>query len=105
MSSPVLLRTDGSTKVPKEKCVPVGTTHIWDAASGGVQAVLHGLPPDRALAVGAVGHYRCTPGVERDLVYVVQTDDGQQTYTPEEFARKYAWKNDPEQVRPTGPER
>jgi WD40 repeat protein len=81
----------------------LATTHIWDVDSGQVQAVLLGLPRDRALAVGATGHYRCTPGVERDLVYVVQTDKGQETLTPEEFARKYHWKNDPEQVRPAGP--
>jgi hypothetical protein len=80
----------------------LATTHVWDVATGRVQAVLLGLPRDRALAVGATGHYRCTPGVERDLVYVVQTDRGQETLTPEEFARKYGWKNDPEQVRPTG---
>jgi WD40 repeat protein len=81
----------------------LATTHVWDVDSGQVQAVLLGLPRDRALAVGATGHYRCTPGVEEDLVYVVQTDKGQETLTPEEFARKYHWKNDPNQVRPAGP--
>ena len=65
--------------------------------------MLIGLPLNEALAVSATGHYRCTPGVERDLVYVVQTDAGQETFTPEEFARKYHWKNDPNQVRPIGP--
>jgi WD40 repeat protein len=80
----------------------LATTHVWDVASGQVQAVLLGLPRDRALAVGASGHFRCTPGVERDLVYVVQTERGQETFTPPEFARKYGWQNDPEQVRPAG---
>jgi WD40 repeat protein/serine/threonine protein kinase len=77
----------------------LSTTHIWDLTTGQVQAVLIGLPLDEALAVGATGHYRCTPGVARDLVYVVQTDKGQETLTPEEFALKYHWKNDPQQVR------
>jgi WD40 repeat protein len=81
----------------------LATTHIWDVDSGQAKAVLLGLPRDRALAVGSTGHYRCTPGVERDLVYVVQTDRGQETLTPSEFARKYNWKNDPAQVRPMGP--
>ena len=43
------------------------------------------------------GHYRCeNPTVEAELVYVVQTEQGQQTLTPPEFAAKYGWKNDPE---------
>jgi hypothetical protein len=29
-------------------------------------------------------------------------DGGQVTLTPEEFAQKYGWKNDPERVRLTG---
>jgi hypothetical protein len=44
------------------------------------------------------GHFRGSPGVEKELVYVVQTDQGQDTLTPEEFARKYNWKNDPSKV-------
>jgi WD40 repeat protein len=83
----------------------LSTTHIWDATSGQVQAVLIGMPLDDALAVSATGHYRCTPGVERDLVYVVQTDKGQETLTPDEFARTYRWKNDPKQVRLISSER
>ena len=38
--------------------------------------------------------------VDRTLVYVVETDDGaQHIMTPDEFAAKYDWQNDPEQVR------
>ena len=36
-----------------------------------------------------------SPGVEKEFVYVVQTDTGQETLAPEEFALKYGWKNDP----------
>jgi WD40 repeat protein len=75
------------------------TTHIWDVASGQVRKVLIGLPSDEALAVEAGGHYRCTPAVERELVYIVQTDKGQETLLPEEFAIKYKWKNDPQQIK------
>jgi hypothetical protein len=40
--------------------------------------------------------------VEREFVYVVLTDSGEQvTLTPEEFAKKYAWKNDPSKVQST----
>ena len=57
---------------------------------------------DRWLVVSADGHYRGPPQVEEEPVYVVQTDKGQHTLTPEEFAQKYGWKNDPERVRLTG---
>jgi WD40 repeat protein len=80
----------------------LATTHVWDVETGRTAAVLFGLPSDRALAVGATGHYRCTPGVEQDLVYVVRTEGGQETRTPQAFAREYGWTNDPEQVRPAG---
>jgi WD40 repeat protein len=48
------------------------------------------------------GHFRGTPGVEKELVYVVQTDAGPETLTPDEFAQRYGWKNDPEKVHPVG---
>jgi hypothetical protein len=40
------------------------------------------------------GHYYGSPGVEKEFVYVVQTENGQETLTPEEFSKKYGWKND-----------
>jgi WD40 repeat protein/serine/threonine protein kinase len=55
------------------------------------------------LVLSPDGHYRAVPAkVERHLVYVVQTDAGQETLKPEEFARKYHWKNDPDRARLTG---
>ena len=48
----------------------------------------------------ADGHYRGSPGVEDELLYVVQTDRGQETLAPEEFTKQYGWKNDPQKVRP-----
>ncbi|NQT40344.1 MAG: hypothetical protein HQ581_22815, partial [Planctomycetes bacterium] len=41
------------------------------------------------------GHFTGSPGVEKELVYVVQTEEGQETLSPEEFEQKYGWKNDP----------
>jgi hypothetical protein len=40
-------------------------------------------------------------GVERELVYIVETDEGQETLSPETFAAKYGWKNDPSKVTMT----
>ena len=50
--------------------------------------------------VGPEGHLRGTPGLEKELVYVVQTERGQETLAPEAFAKKYRWKNDPSKATP-----
>ncbi len=45
------------------------------------------------------GHCRCsTPEAESELVYVVQTEKGQETLGPDEFGEKYGWSNDPKRV-------
>jgi hypothetical protein len=62
-------------------------------------AVLSSFADPEGLALSAAGHFRATPGLERELVYVVQTDAGQETLTPPEFVTKFGWKNDPESVR------
>jgi hypothetical protein len=50
------------------------------------------------LVISPEGHYRGSPGVENKIVYVVQTPDGQETLSPEEFARRCGWRNDPSRV-------
>jgi hypothetical protein len=75
---------------------------IWDVGTGNPVAVLFPLREGQGVAFSADGHYRSTPlHIERDIVYVVQTEQGQQTYTPEEFEKKFGWKNDPSKVRLT----
>ena len=54
------------------------------------------LPSLGTLHVSPQGHYRAPPEVEKQIVYVVLTESGEQlTLAPEEFAKKYGWKNDP----------
>jgi WD40 repeat protein len=50
------------------------------------------------LAVSPDGHYRGSPGIEQDVIYVVQTESGQATLSPDEFAKRFGWKNDPGKV-------
>jgi hypothetical protein len=45
------------------------------------------------------GHALLPEDHPRPGEYVVQTDTGQETLSPEEFRKKYGWKNDPERVR------
>jgi WD40 repeat protein len=51
-------------------------------------------------AISPDGHFSGSPGVEQEFVYVVQTDTGQETLTPDEFAAKYGWENDPNRMNP-----
>ena len=49
------------------------------------------------------GHYRGSPGVEDQIVYVAMLPDGsQRTYTPAEFAAQFGWKNDPDKAELLG---
>ena len=63
------------------------------------------LTGDNWLCLGPTGHYRGSPGVEEQIVYVAMHEDGsQRTYTPAEFSEKFGWKNDPEQAYLLGPD-
>lgn len=46
-------------------------------------------------AISPDGHFQGSPHVEDEFVYVVQTDQGQETLTTAEFSKRYGWKNDP----------
>jgi WD40 repeat protein len=107
-----LLRTvDGMTDA--DRCSVAGhllaastdsyTLRLWDMASGrphGTIIVLRNQGKDHYVTVSADGHYRGSPAeIEKELVYVVRTADGQQTLSLTEFAQRYGWKNQPEKVR------
>jgi len=56
------------------------------------------------LVVGPEGHYNGPKSIEDHLIYVAQTDTGEQvTLSPTDFAQRYGWKNDPAQARLLGP--
>ena len=71
---------------------------VFDTETGRQQLALAPLREGRAVAISADGHFQGTPGAEKDLVYVVQTADGQELLSPAEFAAKHGWKNDPQRV-------
>jgi WD40 repeat protein/serine/threonine protein kinase len=81
----------------------LGEVRLWETETGRCCLTTVALRNEQYLTVSADGHYRGSPQVERHLVYVVQTDHGQETLTPDEFAKRYGWKNDPERVRLTDP--
>jgi len=51
------------------------------------------------LTIGPTGHYQGSEGIESEIRYVAEHLDGrQQTYTAEEFASVFRWKNDPQRA-------
>lgn len=73
--------------------------HSFDPKTGKRIATLIILPRDQYVVVGANGHYRGSPRIERELIYIVREAGGQRTYTPDEFATRYGWKNKESQVQ------
>ena len=77
-----------------------GTVQMVRVQDGKLQAKLLFLPEQHAMVIAPEGNYRAMPSAARFLVWVVQTDTGEQlTLTLEEFSKKYGWKNDPDHVR------
>ena len=73
---------------------------IWDWQSGTYRGTLLPLGADGGVAISPDGHYRATSKeAEQQIVYVVETDKGQELLTTAEFAAKYGWTNDPSKVR------
>jgi len=72
---------------------------IWEIDRGRTSLTLVPLRDGKWLALRPDGHYRGSPGAEKELVYVVQTETGQELLAPAEFEKKYGWKNDPQHVR------
>jgi serine/threonine protein kinase/WD40 repeat protein len=101
------LSPDGSLLAgDTDKYGGVDVTGICDVKTGQILRTLVRLTKTRFLRLTPDGHWDGSPGVERDIVYIVRTADGQQMLTPDEFAQKYNWKNDPTRVplRPKQPE-
>jgi WD40 repeat protein len=88
---------------PDNKTLATGSAdaiRLWNADTGKLEVTLLGPGIHGSLALSPSGHYRAGPGIEQWLVYVAQLEDGSQvTLTPEEFAKKYPWKNNPDKVR------
>jgi WD40 repeat protein len=104
-AGPPTVLPDGATFSPnRETLACCWLTSVWfhETATGRRGGVWLALPESRYLAVGLDGHYGGSARLERQLVYVVQTEQGQETLGPEEFTRKYGWKNDPERVHLIG---
>jgi WD40 repeat protein len=76
-------------------------------ADGELSRTLLPLRDGQSAVLSPDGHFRGSPGVEKEFVCVVQTKTGQETLSPEEFSQRYHWKNDPRRAsgvsEPVGP--
>jgi WD40 repeat protein len=75
---------------------------VWELEGGSPLVTLLVVRADSPvgwLAVSALGDYRGSASVESHIRFVAQNEDGQETMSPDEFATKYGWKNDPARVR------
>jgi WD40 repeat protein len=98
---------DGKTILARDRSWVVS----WDAESGKRtengererwlpwQGQFVVLANGKGMAISPAGHYRASDDIVNDIVYVVQTKDGQETLTPKGFKDKYGWANDPSRVR------
>jgi formylglycine-generating enzyme required for sulfatase activity/serine/threonine protein kinase/WD40 repeat protein len=90
--------TDDIVAMPKAAFV-----RLSSLASGRHLRTIVSLRDQQYVTLSPDGHYHGSPGVEKEFVYVVQTDAGQETLTPEEFSKKYGWKNDPSKAKAGDP--
>ena len=79
-------------------CVMDGTIRVCSLADGRVLRTLLSLRGGQDAFISPDGHYSGPPGIEKRIVYVVQTDAGQETLTAGEFVKRYGWKNDPQKA-------
>ncbi len=81
--------------------VPNSDCRFRDGRDGRLLGTLLMVRDCRPVVISPQGHYSAPVDVDDALVYVVETEAGeQQTLTPREFARRFKWENDPRQAFP-----
>ncbi|HEX7380278.1 MAG TPA: WD40 repeat domain-containing protein [Pirellulales bacterium] len=77
---------------------------LWNLTPSGspqVAAILLTLTRGQVLSISPNGHYRASPRADELLVYVVETDAGQETLTRDQFAERFGWRNNVGWALPT----
>ncbi|MGD0898575.1 MAG: SUMF1/EgtB/PvdO family nonheme iron enzyme [Thermoguttaceae bacterium] len=71
----------------------------WDVETARPVVTLLPIEGNRFALISPEGHYRGSPGIDDQLLYVALTDEGEYaTLSPAEFEKQYGWKNDPTKV-------
>jgi serine/threonine-protein kinase len=80
---------------------PNSDCRFRDGRDGRLLGTLLMVRDCRPVFISPEGHYSAAVDVDDELVYIVETEAGeQQTLTPREFARRFQWENDPRQAFP-----
>jgi WD40 repeat protein len=82
-------------------CTSDRCVRFWSAATGQPLATLV-AEKDQVSCVSAEGHYRIVNEADTELVAVVLTKEGMDTYPLRELQAKFGWKNNPARVSMTG---
>jgi serine/threonine protein kinase/WD40 repeat protein len=77
-----------------------GTFWFWNTATGQPLGTLVILTGGKHLFISPEGHYSGSAGIEKELVYVAQTAEGQEMLSPAEFSKRFGWKNNPALATP-----
>jgi WD40 repeat protein len=92
----MVLSADGRTLACSD--VYYNKITLWDVRKEQLLGLVVPLSGNGGMAISPDGHYRAT-GYIGGLFYVVETHDGQQLLSPDQFAAKFGWKNNPDRVR------
>jgi WD40 repeat protein len=78
------------------------TTHdlvFWDPGTKDFRVSFVPLEDSHWAAISPDGHYRVDAGLDDELVYIAEADNGEMlVFSPKEFAEKFGWKNDPARI-------
>ena len=76
------------------------TARLWNVPDRRLVMTILPTGPSTGLVFGGGGHFRASGKFdpEKDVVYVAVTADGQETFTPAEFERRFEWRNEPAKV-------
>jgi WD40 repeat protein len=100
-----LLKTvpvDGAAFLPQGGVIAArgaSLIHLHEEDKGRLLATLLLLRNGQTTLLAPDGQFSGTPGARDEFVYVVATENGQETFTPDEFSRRFGWTNDPANVR------
>ncbi len=97
------IHPDGSYAAAKARWAGEAVVFI-DIESGDRLATWLSLNAGKNMMISPGGHWRGPKEVDNEIVYVVETIDGQETLTPAQMRDKYGWINDPSKVEIKWPE-
>ena len=94
-SRPVGAENSNAKSTQGSAALHPGLSNSAPSGSPQVTAMLLTFNRGQVVSISPSGHYRASPRADELLVYVVETADGQETLSREQFAERFGWKNDP----------